>query len=228
MDYARSRLVVADATGRVVRRLRPGGTFPRPDPVWSPDGRWVAQLAGGRGGLLEVIPARGGAAREVVGSLSLSTTYYSPTWAPDSRRLAFSMEADAVPAGVDRPSGIYTVAIDGSDLRLLVPRAQMPAYSPDGSKLAYVLDGDVVVSNADGTNARRVTQTAAPEDRPAWSPDGRLLAFSRVVRSRSVIVVARSNGTRARITVSSRRYHASLPSWRPASPLPQARRPACA
>jgi Tol biopolymer transport system component len=146
---------------------------------------------------------------------------------PNSRRIAFSIDSRGLPPGVDRPSGIYTVRIDGSDLRLLVADAQMPAYSPRGSRLAFVRGGDIVVSNADGTNVRRVTETAAADDRPAWSPDGRLLAFSRVVRSRSVIVVARSDGTRARTAVSSARYHASLPSWRPAAPLPPARRPAC-
>lgn len=220
-------LTVADARGRVVRTLIRNVEYPPPDPVWSPDGRRIAVMGGGRGGALGVIPARGGRWRELARSRTLATGFESPTWMPDSRRLAFSIGSWSVPPGLDYPSGIYTVGLDGTDLRLVIPDAERPAYSPDGTRLAYVLRGDVYVSRADGRDARRVTGTPAEEDRPAWSPDGRRLAFSRLLGDRSVIVVARADGSSARVVVSSRKYDATFPSWRPAVPLQAVRRVAC-
>ena len=146
-----------------------------------------------------------------------------PAWSRDSRRLAFAIEWAPIPPNLGRVSGVYSAGIDGTDVRLLVPGASMPAYSPDGRRLAYILDGDVFVADADGTNGRRLAATSAVESAPAWSPDGRTIALQRVSGSRTVILVATGDGGRARVVVSSPRYSASLPSWQA---LPGGR-PAC-
>jgi Tol biopolymer transport system component len=129
---------------------------------------------------------------------------------------------------LDRPSGIYSIGIDGRDLRLVVRNARMPAYSPDGSRLAYVNSAnDIVVADADGTNARSLADTDTPEDWPAWSPGGRLIAFERWLGDHSSIVVARSDGSGELAVFSSPSYNVRLPSWRPRAPFPAARRHAC-
>src|SRR5215207_355412 len=52
------------------------------------------------------------------------------------------------------------------------------ALSPDGKKVAFVARGEVfAASAADGGDALRVTNTAAPESQPVWSPDSRRLAY---------------------------------------------------
>src|ERR1044071_9723259 len=52
------------------------------------------------------------------------------------------------------------------------------ALSPDGKKVAFVARGEVfAASSADGGDAVRVTNTAAPESQPVWSPDSRRLAY---------------------------------------------------
>jgi len=57
-----------------------------------------------------------------------------------------------------------------------------PAWSPDGSRIAYVTDRDgnaeLYVMNADGSGARRLTNTIATEASPAWTPDGRIVFAS--------------------------------------------------
>jgi len=188
------------------------------DPVWSPDGRWIAVESGGHGPAIGIVPARGGgwnAWRELWGPGDLESGTDSPTWTPDSRRLAFAAHLFRPPRVEE---GVYTIGIDGTGFRLLVPDAVMPAYSPDGSQLAYVQAGDIWVSDADGTKPRRVTNDGA-DARPAWSPRGRLIAFERTVEGRTSIYAVKPDSSGERVLVSSPRYNATMPSWRPPAPF---------
>ncbi|MBM3496943.1 MAG: hypothetical protein FJX72_21870, partial [Armatimonadetes bacterium] len=54
----------------------------------------------------------------------------------------------------------------------------MPALSADGSELAFSLHGDIWRCKASGGVAERVTAHSAYDGYPAWSPDGRWIAFS--------------------------------------------------
>lgn len=70
-------------------------------------------------------------------------------------------------------------------VRLLPPgtMATDPTPSPDGSRIAFVVanyvdgTGDIFVVNRDGTGLRQLTTDPELDDSPAWSPDGRRLAF---------------------------------------------------
>ncbi len=82
-----------------------------------------------------------------------------------------------------RAGDIHTIRADGTGARLLLRRAHSPAWSPDGSKLAFVSgrsgDEEIYVANADGSGVRRLTRSGGPDLGPAWSSDGRQLAWSR-------------------------------------------------
>jgi len=216
-------LVYVDERGRVRRHILRDFNYSPNDPVWSPDGRWTAVESGGRGQSMGIVPARVGSWpswRELWGPGDLESGADSPTWTPDSRHLAFAVSwfNPPSPPPPNRVSGVYTIGIDGSGLRLLVPDGFQPAYSPDGSQLAYVRAGDIWLSDANGTNPRRLTSSGA-DARPAWSPRGRLIAFERVVDGHTSIYAVKPDGSGERVLVSSPHYDATMPSWRPPAPF---------
>ena len=68
-----------------------------------------------------------------------------------------------------------------------IPRVGNPALSPDGRQAVYAVtdfdqdkdkgDSDLWIVATDGGKPRRLTTMAGNESEPAWSPDGRWLAF---------------------------------------------------
>ena len=130
----------------------------------------------------------------------------------------------------DQPKyGLYSIALDGSDLhRLPIPgAAAMPAISLDGTKLAYYGSpdggtGGLYVANLDGSNPRLVVQGAAAG--PSWSPDNtRLLFYSDVdsppptcdtcARYASIYTVDADGNNRVRITTPPQGQSDGSPAW---------------
>ncbi len=73
---------------------------------------------------------------------------------------------------------------------------RQPSVSPDGEQVAFVWDGergrDDIFTARFGTHAaRRLTNGPEPASSPAWSPDGRLIAFFRriAVGARAIYIV---------------------------------------
>ena len=165
-------------------------------PTWSPDGRRIAFLHGrGRGrGQLYVVNADGSWLRNL-GRIAGPALFASQlVWSPDGRTIYF---------------GRYLVSTDGSGARKLPYIPLIAVWSPDGRQIAFVGnratglpgpgaagskdDSEIYVMNADGSGTRRLTHNVGYDGEPAWSPDGRKIAFQskrRAVRG----VVGGSNG----------------------------------
>jgi Tol biopolymer transport system component len=106
------------------------------------------------------------------------------TWSPDGKRMLVEVR-DTV-AG----SGLVSVALDGSDERVIIPSTHSfndwirdGVYSPDGKRIAFAKLQQGVsaiwVANADGSDAHALPHDETFFDlRPAWSPSGRLIAYS--------------------------------------------------
>ena len=104
---------------------------------------------------------------------------YNPAWSPDGQWIVFTSERNG-------SADLYRVKPDGTGLqRLTTNRAyeDQADVSPDGQKLAFVstrADGTADLWIRDlGTNRETpLTSGLGGDFRPAWSPDGKWIAFS--------------------------------------------------
>jgi dipeptidyl aminopeptidase/acylaminoacyl peptidase len=85
-------------------------------------------------------------------------------------------------------SGLWIMNVDGSRNRFLV-KGSNARWSPDGTRIAYFADGEpkgtqvfVRWMDAEGASSQ-VTRVAEMPANLSWSPDGRSLAFTMLVKS---------------------------------------------
>jgi TolB protein len=88
------------------------------------------------------------------------------------------------------------------------------ALSRDGSRVAFVRHDDIYVMRADGSHVRRLTYSAALEGAPAWSPDGRWIAYSSYRSGHSSILKMRASDGGQK-TVLAGPGTVDVPAWSP-------------
>lgn len=150
----------------------------------------------------------------------------------DGSQVAFSAQSHQ--GGNETPRELFVMNAKGSGLRQLThdgAYAGFPAWSPDGSKIAYtsyrgtdyipgclgfsICPTDLYIIDAGGgTPTPLVSNDAASETTPTWSPDGTRLAFAEIADSNTgVIVTIRTDGTgRVELSPGGMVFY---PSWSP-------------
>ncbi|MGE3272901.1 MAG: TolB family protein [Chloroflexota bacterium] len=138
----------------------------------------------------------------------------SPSWSPDSSRLAIAVYGD-------EETNIWVVNADGSGGVPLTAgrgRSEFPSWSPDGRKIAFIRERAnrptaIYVMNADGTGEIQVTPDDEGVERyaPSWSPDGTRLAYST---NRTVWVVS-ADGSNAKALTQVFARNTLVPDWSP-------------
>lgn len=178
---------------RLVRPLRESGSWSSDlAPELSPDGskiaytRGIATQTSGEADHIHVIDSTGSGRPKQLTEGSFTATLW-PTWSPDGSRLAFAQgEGDSSSIWVMNANGKNGRALTEDDLvedATFTPD-EFPTWSPDGERIAYTTflpDGndDIFVMNADGSSPTRLTSGPEYDADPDWSPNGRLIAFSR-------------------------------------------------
>jgi len=110
-------------------------------------------------------------------------------WSPDGKRLIFTRDAYTKP----EQFGIFTIALDGSDLRRVTPETMNvddAAWSPDGTLIAFQsppdptdgVEQDIYTIHPDGTGLRNLTKGLGmgSSNGAAWSPDGSQIVFAHL------------------------------------------------
>jgi TolB protein len=107
---------------------------------------------------------------------------------PDGKKIAFSSNRD------HGAGEIYVMEIDGGNLKRLTHNDNFedaPTWSPDGRQIIFSRDikgasdstsraasnGEIFIMDADGGNARRLTDRPGFDGGPSFSPDGKRIAF---------------------------------------------------
>jgi dipeptidyl aminopeptidase/acylaminoacyl peptidase/CubicO group peptidase (beta-lactamase class C family) len=149
-------------SGGTPRRLTSGHSDTAP--AWSSDGSRLAFL---RDGQVHLLAADGGEAEQVT---DLPLGAGEPAWSPDGSRLAFTASVDPT----DGSGPLVTKRLD---------------YQADGGGLVGAVRSQLHVLDVESRTCRQVTDGTEHAGPPAWSPDGRTLAFARKVGADSDLTV---------------------------------------
>jgi Tol biopolymer transport system component len=167
--------------------LEQGGYFFNIDPVWSPDGNFVAFSASSiTAADIMIVEIRDFSTVNI--TADTDAVFIAPTWLSDSQHVVFTSPDIS-------SSGLWVARREGSGVERIVARyVDMFAGSPVQNILAFAMGDfsatdeglDIYLVNQDGSSPVDLTQDLVQfENSPAWSPDGSQIAFQALSSSQN-------------------------------------------
>jgi hypothetical protein len=160
--------------------------------AWSPDG---ASLAVGGAGLetnhLLIVSASSGQSADIA-PVSRFTNYFVIGWTPDGHSLVYERRKGTLGHSGCCLLDIRTTDAKGGHLRVVYRfpdpfyKGSFPSLAPDGSAIAFMTPSNdgrkhlIRVVHLDSGAAHAIDLGVVYDQAPAWSPDSRRLAMSRL------------------------------------------------
>jgi Tol biopolymer transport system component len=203
--------------------LTPSATAFDMTPVWSWDNRRIAMARYRTYGSSIVydiyVVNRDGSNGHWIRPTAFPFRLYDPAWSPDGSRIVLTVALS---------DGTYLATMNTStgDVTLIGggKKGHHPSYDPTGQRIIYV-SGDtrsILQINADGSGQKTLVSSTQTFGSPAFSPDGKKIAYSRyaattvngyVVYSPDIFVRSLVDGTTKRIVAHSAQD--TDPTWSP-------------
>jgi len=205
---------VVNRDGTARRRLQ--RDYGNLDQAWSPDGRFIlfGSFPLGRPDRMRffIVRTAGGQRRPLRG-----VTGSTDGW--PRRPVAVWARNGTI---YIRSGGLIRIKPDGSARRTLINTLTVHdfALSPDQRRIVLAADDgrrrDIYVINTNGSGLRKLTDAPSLDNKdPQWSPDGRHIAFLRLVRGgASDVYVMKADGTELR-NITNHPAVETAPTWTP-------------
>jgi TolB protein len=135
-----------------------------------------------------------------------------PAWSPDGNEIAFTSNRDG-------RTHVFAMKADGTGTRPITRTQHSddhPTWSPDGRWIVFAREGAIYRVRESGGLARRVGEGLGAAADPAYSPDGRLVAYDYRQPGTSIreIYVMNDDGGNVR-RITDLRDVSSSPAWSP-------------
>lgn len=191
------------------------------DPAWSPDGTKIAFVLITKERTSIAVMNIDGGKVDILTPKEQNAIH--PNWSPDSTRLIYCTNDDVQPP---KKNAAQINAID------LVTKKITPlvvggintygSWSPNMKKIAFRKiigeeneNSEVFVADADGKNLQNLTNNPFFDGWPAWSPDGKRIAFASNRRSHGYqVFVMDADGSNVRL-IANTEGRATAPRWSP-------------
>jgi TolB protein len=192
----------------------------------SQGGQIVFNVNTGDRGEIWIVDETGGSRRRLTKADEFGFT--APAWSPRRDRIALVGRGEGRDEGAQE---LFVMDADGTNVKRLTVNDDAdaaPSWSPDGERLVFArakrigqedVETFLYAMNADGTRERILRREAPGKTpvfltAPAWSPDGKRIAFTRITlgeEPEGAVYVMDADGKHARRVVDE----AVEPDWSP-------------